>query len=106
MKKFKSAITLLIVSVFCVSITNCTHYQLQIDFPSKTPSSHLIKDVPFIKQKPYYCGPACAEMVLSYHGIVKFNQDAIAKCDSFNPRGAHWSSKNLMIIIGMRTVQK
>ncbi|MFH1332793.1 MAG: C39 family peptidase [archaeon] len=34
--------------------------------------------VPYIKQWPYYCGPACLEMVLRYHGIEK-TQDEIGR---------------------------
>lgn len=30
---------------------------------------YYIPDVPFVIQKPYWCGPACLSMVLQYWGV-------------------------------------
>ena len=57
---------------------------------SDRPSNYLIKEVPFIKQNPYCCGPAAAEMVLNYYGITNFDQKTIASCDVSNPTGTNW----------------
>lgn len=57
---------------------------------SLEPPPQVLLDVPFVKQKPYYCAPAAAEMVLLYHGIHSINQEDIATCDSDNKTGTHW----------------
>ena len=58
--------------------------------PHKLSSNHLINDVPFVRQKPYLCGPASAEMILKHLGISDIDQKQIASCDSDNLRGTHW----------------
>ena len=50
---------------------------------------YQIKYVPYISQKPYYCAPASAEMVLKYYGINNLNQDDIAESDASNLKGTH-----------------
>ena len=90
----KTKITLIfyiiIFLLYNFGITNCTKNESEINLPTSIPFKHFINGVPFIKQKPYYCAPASAEMVLKYYGITKFTQDIIASCDSLNKKGTHW----------------
>lgn len=50
---------------------------------------HMIQGVPFVMQKPYYCGPASFEMVLGYYGYV-VSQDDIKKADFENETGTNY----------------
>ena len=89
-KKYTIASLFLSIFSFFILISGCSTQQIPIDLNINVPISHIIEKVPFVKQKPYYCAPASAEMVLRYHGITKIDQDDIAKCDSANPKGTHW----------------
>lgn len=84
---FKSVIIYLFVSFFSIG---CSSNQFTLNLVTDVPSSFIIKNVNYIKQKPFYCGPASAEMVLKYHGINNLNQDDIASCDANNKTGTHW----------------
>lgn len=59
-------------------MAGCSTRQIPVDHTINVPLSHIVEKEPFVKQKPYYCGPASAQMVLRYHGITKFDQDDIA----------------------------
>jgi hypothetical protein len=36
-------------------------------------------NVPYVRQDPYYCGPASLEMILEYYGLFGIDQSAIGK---------------------------
>lgn len=89
-KKSTLAIIVLCVLIPFILMSGCSTQHIPVDRSANVPLSHIIEKVPFVKQKPYYCGPASAEMVLRYHGITKFDQDDIAQCDRENRKGTHW----------------
>ncbi len=82
--------SVLIFMCLILLLSACIAKNIAFDEKIEAPPSVLISNVPFIKQKPYYCAAAAAEMVLRYHGIEHFNQDDIAACDAENKTGTHW----------------
>jgi hypothetical protein len=81
----------ILATLILLTLAGCT--QPNIPAPSNLQPPHVfrIDNVPFVKQKPYYCAPASAEMVLNYYQVTQLSQDDIAECDAGNATGTHWS---------------
>ena len=82
-KKLKTIRNRRFVSIIAVSVIVISLYFNSYLVTANLPPARYIKGVPFVKQKPHYCGPASLAMVLGYWG-VNLTQDEIA-AEVFDP---------------------
>jgi len=78
----------MIILIAYLSLFACSQHKVTL--PADAPSSYLIKDVPFVKQKENYCAAASSEMVLKYHGYHELNQDDIIRADMQSSKGTRY----------------
>ena len=78
--KFFVLAVILLLSTGCATVVDTSYFRQKI---SQSNSSGIILDIPFVKQKKAYCGPAALSSVLAFWGI-KHTQEQIAK-DMFQP---------------------
>lgn len=78
--KFFVLAVIVLLSTGCATVIDTSYLRQKM---SQSDSSGIILDVPFVKQKKAYCGPAALSSVLSFWG-VKHTQEQIAK-DMFQP---------------------
>lgn len=69
----------IITACFLIStILGCTHNKHTLQIDSDQENLVIVGDVPFIKQKDNFCGPASMASVLQFYG-VDIDQDEVAK---------------------------
>jgi len=73
------------------------------------PVSRFVRrlDVPFVRQKPDYCGEACIEMVTAYFGRRVTQKKVHAACDVGRKRGAYSHELEEGIVkLGLKTADE
>ena len=79
-----------LATLTCAALVGATGVLHAVSQPGKTPAaatrlrSVVIKDVPHIRQKPDFCGEACAAMYLQKLG-VRSDQDAVFDASGLDP---------------------
>lgn len=74
---FKNCI-LVLASTYVLLLSSCSKETINPEITSSSDSAKIIRNVPFVRQKDKFCGPAALASVMNFYG-QNISQDQVAK---------------------------